>query len=84
MQNKGITLYFMGTYTNYEMFDSKKFRVKLENELVKFDIKNVEFLTFDNILFSVLKEYAPLKQKHLRGYHQSYMKNYYEQIATEE
>ena len=34
---------------------------------MKFDIKDIEFQTFDNILLPVLNENASLKQKHLRA-----------------
>ena len=46
---------------------------KFENNFMKFDINNIEFQTFDNILFNILfiiselNEYVPLKQKHLRA-----------------
>ena len=39
----------------------------LENELMMFDINNIEFQTFHNILLSVLNEISPVKQKHLRA-----------------
>ena len=34
---------------------------------MKFDVSNIDFQTFDNILWSLLNEHPPLKQKHLRG-----------------
>ena len=37
-------------YWNYKTFRSKKFRTKLKGELMMFDINNIEFETFDNIL----------------------------------
>ena len=42
---------------NYKTIDSKKFRKKLENDLMKFNIKNIEFQTFHNILVSVLNDF---------------------------
>ena len=53
-------------YRSYKTFDSKKSRTNLENELMKFDVNSIEFQTIDNLLLSVLNEYAPFKQKHLR------------------
>ena len=44
-------------YRNYKTIDSKKFRKKLENDLMKFNIKNIEFQTFHNILVSVLNDF---------------------------
>lgn len=41
---------------------SKKFRTHLENEFMKFDISDIEFQSFHDILLSVLNENAPLKK----------------------
>ena len=46
---------------------------KLEINFMKFNINNIEFQNFDNILFNILfiiselNEHVPLKQKHLRA-----------------
>lgn len=50
-------------YRTYKTSESKKSMTQVENELMKFDISNIEFQTLDNILSSVLIENVPLKQK---------------------
>ena len=47
-------------YRNYNEFDSKNLRTKLQNELIKLDINFIEFQNFHNILLSVLNENTPL------------------------
>lgn len=71
-------------YRNYKTIDSKKFRKKLENDLMKFNIKNIEFQTFHNILVSVLNDFqCPLKTKASEIF-QRYAKSCYEKIPPEE
>lgn len=53
-------------YRTYKTSESKKSMTQVENELMKFDISNIEFQTLDNILPSVLIE-SPLKQKYLKA-----------------
>ena len=50
-------------YRTYKTSESKKSMTQVENELMKFEISNIEFQTLDNILSSVLIENVPLKQK---------------------
>ena len=75
-------------YRSYNTLDNKKFRTKLENELMKFDITNTEFQTLHNIVLSVLNKNALLKQKHLSKpcmvYYERYAKSYYKKIAAKE
>ena len=52
-------------YRNYQTFNKKKLRMKLESELRKFETNNIEFQTFDNTFLFVLNANAPLQQKHL-------------------
>ena len=54
-------------YRNYKKFEKSHFRDKIENELLKHDINNIELDIFHNILLSALNECAPLKQKHIRA-----------------
>ena len=44
-----------------------------KREISKSDINNIELDTFHNIFLSVLNEHAPLKQKHLRANHGSFV-----------
>ena len=62
-----MALYFIGAIR------CKNFRKKLDNELMKIDVNNIEFQSFDNILLSVLNEYAPTKQKYLRTNYGSFI-----------
>ena len=54
-------------YRNYKKFENSHFRDKIENELLKHDINNIELDIFHNILLSAFNECAPLKQKHIRA-----------------
>ena len=49
-------------YRTYKTSESKKSMTQVENELMKFDISNIEFQTLDNILPSVLIENVPLNK----------------------
>lgn len=60
----GLVQFFMGTTRH---FDSKSFTTKLKNKLMKFDIKSIEFQTFNNIHSSASHEYTLIKQKRLRA-----------------
>ena len=60
-------------YRNYKNFNSVTFGTAVEGELLKSDINNIELDTFHNIFLSVLNEHAPLKQKHLRANHGSFV-----------
>ena len=60
----GLVQFFMGTIRH---FDSKSFTTKLKNKLMKFDIKSIEFQTFNNIHSSASHEYTLIKQKRLRA-----------------
>ena len=51
----------MRIWWNCKTFNSKKFKTKLENELMKLDINNIELQFFHNILISVLNQNASLK-----------------------
>lgn len=53
-------------YRTYKTSESKKSMTQVENELMKFDISNIEFQTLDNILSSVLIENVPLNKNTLK------------------
>ena len=60
-------------FWNYKKFDHSIFREALNTELLKYDLNNVEYDTFQEILVSLLHVYAPLKKKHLRANHASFV-----------
>ena len=67
-------------YRNYKMFDCKKIRRRLENELIKFDIINMEFQTFLNILLPVLNENVPIKRNLLEQIMQAFLQKICEKL----
>ena len=52
-------------------FDNSAFREALNKELLKYDLSNIEYDTFQEIIVSLLNIYAPLKKKYLRANHAS-------------
>ena len=60
-------------YRNYKKFDNLKFKEALDRELVKHDLNNIGYENFREIVLSILNAYAPLKKKHVRANHASFM-----------
>ena len=56
-------------FRNYKKFDNSAFREALSRELLKYDLSNIEYDTFQEIIVSLLTIYAPLKKKYLRANH---------------
>ena len=56
-------------FQNYKNFDNSAFREALNRELLKYDLNNIEYDTFQEIMVSLLNVYAPLKKKYLRTNH---------------
>ena len=54
-------------------FDNSAFREALNKELLKYDLSNIEYDTFQEIIVSLLNIYAPLKKKYLRANHASFV-----------
>ena len=52
-------------FRNYKKFDNSVFREALNRELLKYDLNNIEYDTFQEIIVSLLNVYAPLKKKYL-------------------
>ena len=52
-------------FRNYKKFDNPAFREALNRKLRKYDLNNIEYDTFQEIIVSLLKVYAPLKKKYL-------------------
>ena len=60
-------------FRNYKKFDNSAFREALNRELLKYDLNNIEYDTFQEIIVSFLNVYAPLKKKYLRANHASFV-----------
>ena len=60
-------------FRNYKKFDNSAFREALNRELLKYDLHNIEYDTFQEIIVSLLNVYAPLKKKYLRANHASFV-----------
>ena len=60
-------------FRNYKTFDNSAFREALNRELLKYDLNNIEYVTFQEIIVSLLNVYAPLKKKYLRANHESFV-----------
>ena len=55
------------------VFDNSAFREALNRELLKHDLNNIEYDTFQEIIVSLLNVYAALKKKHLRANHANFV-----------
>ena len=60
-------------FRNYKKFDNSAFREALNRELLKYDLSNIEYDTFQESIVFLLNVYAPLKKKYLRENHASFM-----------
>ena len=56
-------------YMNLKKSDSLKFN----RELMKHDLNNIDYENFHEIVLSILNAHAPLKKKHLRTNHASFV-----------
>ena len=60
-------------FRNYKTFANSAFREALNRELLKYDLSNIKYDTFEEIIVSLLNVYAPLKKKYLRANHASFV-----------
>ena len=60
-------------YKNYKKFDNLKFKEALNRELMKHGLNNIDYEIFHEIVLSILNAHAPLKKKHLRANHPSFV-----------
>ena len=58
---------------NYKKFDNSAFTETLNRELLKYDLNNIEYDTFQEIIVSLLNVYAPLKKTYLSANHASFV-----------
>ena len=54
-------------YRNYKTFKKQLFRIKMDKELAKNNLINVELAEFHNELLSLLNKHAPIKYKYIRA-----------------
>ena len=54
-------------FRNYKKFHNSAFIELLNRELLKYDLNNIEYDTFQKIIVSLLNVYAPLSKKYLRA-----------------
>ena len=55
------------SYRSYERFRKNSFRTELDNELLKYDLCNIEYQHFLNIFKNILNKHAPIKKKYIRA-----------------
>ena len=60
-------------YRNQKKFDNLEFKEALNRELMKHDANNIDYETFHEIVLSILNALAPLKKKHLRANHTTFV-----------
>ena len=60
-------------YRDYRNFRNDEFRGKIDNEILKHDISNIEYQHFLNIFMETLSKHTPIKIKYLRANQGKYM-----------
>ena len=60
-------------YRNYKKIDNFKFKEALNRELMKHDLNNIDYEDFHEIVLSILNAHAPLKKKHPRANHTTFV-----------
>ena len=70
-------------FQNYKKFDNSAFRKALNRELPKYDLNNIEYDTFQEIIVSLLNVSTPLKKKYVRANHSSLMTEELEKAIME-
>ena len=60
-------------FRNYKKFDNSALREALNREILKYDLNNIEYDTFQEIVVFLLNISAPLKKKYLRANNASFV-----------
>ena len=68
-------------YRNYKKFDSPIFKEALNRELMKHDLNGIDYEIFHGILLSILNAHAPLKKKHLRASHATFINEEFRKVV---
>ena len=61
------------SYRSYKRFRNNSFRTELDNELLKYDLCNIEYQHFLNIFLDILNKHAPIKKKYIRANQSNFM-----------
>ena len=62
------------SYRSYKRFRNNSFRTELDNELLKYDLCNIEYQHFFNIFSDILNKHALIKKKYIRANQSNFMK----------
>ena len=60
-------------YRSYKSFHNNSFRTELDNELLKYDLCNIEYQNFLNVFLNILKKHASVKKKCIRTNQSNFM-----------
>ena len=63
----------INTYRSYKRFRNNSFRTELDNELLKYDLCNIECQHFLNNFKNLLNKHAPFKKKSIRTNKSNFM-----------
>ena len=53
------------SYRSYKGFRNNSFRTELDNELLEYDLCNIEYQHFLNISLDILNKHVPIKKKYI-------------------
>ena len=60
-------------YKNYKKFDNLKIKEALNRKQIEHDLNNIDYENLLEIMLSILNAHAPLKKKHLKANHASFV-----------
>ena len=61
------------SYCSYKRFRNNSVKTELDNELLKYNLCNIEYQHFLNIFLDVLNKHAPIKKKYIRANQSNFM-----------
>ena len=61
------------SYRSYKRIRNNSFRTELDNELLKYDLCNIEYQHFLNIFLDILNKHAAIKKKYIRAKQSNFM-----------
>ena len=61
------------SYRSYKRFRNNSFRTEVDNELLKYDLCNIEYQRFLNIFFDIFNKHPPIKKKFIRENQSTFM-----------
>ena len=60
-------------YSSYKKFDNLELKEALNRELMKHDVKNIDYEIIHEIVLLILSADSPLKKKHLTANHATFV-----------